>query len=307
MSTAEIWTIGRLLQWTTDFLRQHGSESARLDAEILLATARGTPRIALYTAFDEAPPEPVRQAFRELVKRRAAGEPVAYLVGTREFYSLRFRVTPEVLIPRPETEHLVVALLDQAKARQLAGASTPPRIVDVGTGSGVIAVCAAKYLPEAEISATDRSPAALAIAAENATQHGLAERIRFIEGDLLAQVPAGERFDFVVSNPPYISEAEMAELSRDVRDYEPAAALCGGPTGAEVIARLVPQAAERLTPGGWLMIEISPQLEDRVRAILLSTGEFEAPRTIKDLAGRGRVIIARRGGPPAPSAEAAAP
>ena len=147
------------MQWTTDFLKTHGADSPRLDAEVLLAQALGCRRIELYTAFDQAPTEAQRTAFRDLVRRRAEGTPVAYLVGRREFYSLEFRVGPAVLIPRPETELLVIALLDLAKART---AAAPPRIADVGTGSGIIAVCAAKHLPACRVTAIDTSPAALA-------------------------------------------------------------------------------------------------------------------------------------------------
>ncbi|HOM16552.1 MAG TPA: HemK/PrmC family methyltransferase, partial [Thermoguttaceae bacterium] len=160
MATAETWTVGRLLQWTTEYLRRHGSGSPRLDAELLLADAIGCARIELYTSFDRVASDEVRAKFRELVRRRAAGEPVAYLLGRKEFYSLSFRVTPDVLIPRPETELLVVALLDLVKDGAFDG---PLEICDVGTGSGILAVCAAKYLPTARIWAVDRSPKALQV------------------------------------------------------------------------------------------------------------------------------------------------
>ena len=196
---SESWTIGRLLTWTTDYLKQHGSDTPRLDAEVLLAAARGCQRIQLYTAFDEEADEKTRQTFREWVRRRAEGMPVAYLVGHREFYSLRFRVTPDVLIPRPETELLVVRLLDLVKSRP---ADSPAvTIADVGTGSGIIAICAARHLPDARVTAIDISPGALAVAQGNATDHGMADRIEWIESDLLAGV-SGRQFDFIVSNPP---------------------------------------------------------------------------------------------------------
>ena len=190
---------------------------------------------------------------------------MAYLVGRREFYSLSFRVAPEVLIPRPETELLVVALLDLAQARA-AGAAL--RIADVGTGSGVIAVCAAKHLPGCRVTAVDVSPAALSIARANAAEHGVAERIEWIESDLLAAVPAERRFDFVVSNPPYVSEAEFARLAPEVKNFEPRRALVAGPQGVEVIERLVPQAADRLDPGGHLLVEISPMIHESVCKII---------------------------------------
>ena len=244
---AEAWTVGRLLQWTTEFLKAHHAEAPRLDAEVLLAHALGCRRIELYTAYEDTPGEERRAAFRDLVRRRADGTPVAYLVGRREFYSMSFRVGPDVLIPRPETELLLIALLDLAKSR---AAGTTLRIADVGTGSGVIAICAAKHLPDCRVTAIDASLAVLVIARANAAEHGVAERIEWIEGDLFAAVPVERRFDFVVSNPPYVSEAEFASLAPEVKNFEPRQALVAGPTGVEVIERLVPQAADRLESGG---------------------------------------------------------
>ena len=172
------WTIGRLLNWTADFLRERGADSPRLDAEVLLAHARGCQRIELYTAFEEPASDELRTSFRELVKQRAAGKPVAYLVGKREFFSLSFDVTPDVLIPRPETETLVVKALDLLKQRANE-AAIPPRVIDVGTGSGAIAVAIAKRNKAAQVVAVDVSPAALAVARRNADKHGVAERIEF--------------------------------------------------------------------------------------------------------------------------------
>ena len=292
MSQTEAWTIGRLLQWTTDFLKQRGADSPRLDAEVLLAHALGCQRIQLYTAFGDEPDEDVRKAFRELVRRRAEGTPVAYLVGRREFYSLSFRVTPDVLIPRPETEFLVIRLLDLAELQPPAGEAW--EIADVGTGSGIIAICAAKRLENCRVAALDVSPAALAVARSNAAEHGVESRIEFLESDLLSAAPAERRFDFIVSNPPYIAEHEAPGLSRDVRDYELRGALVAGPRGTEVIERLIPQAAERLVPGGWLLIEISPQIDAAVRELIAADGRLEPHPTIKDLAGHARVVQARR-------------
>lgn len=287
----ETWTVGRLLQWTTDYLKGRGADVPRLDAEVLLAEALGCKRIDLYTAFEEVPNEEQRTAFRELVRRRAEGAPVAYLVGRREFYSLSFKVAPGVLIPRPETELLVVALRDLAKAWPGSG---PLAIADVGTGSGILAVCAARYLPTAQVTAIDTSRSALEIAAENATAHGVAGRIELVCSDLFAGIPAERRFDFILSNPPYVSEAEAVKLPRDVRDYEPREALVAGPHGTEVIERLIPQAAERLTPGGHLLIEISPMIHDAVQKRLAAESRLESRPTIKDLARLPRVVQARR-------------
>jgi release factor glutamine methyltransferase len=291
MSSTETWTVGRLLQWTADYLKSHGSDSPRLDTEVLLAEALGCRRIELYTAFEDVPGQQPRAAFRELVRRRAEGTPVAYLVGRREFYSLSFRVTPAVLIPRPETELLVVALLDLARGRP---AAAPVTIADVGTGSGIIAVCAAKHLAGCRVTAIDISPAALEVARSNAAEHGVAERIEFLQSNLFAAVPAGRQFDFVVSNPPYVAAEEINTLAPDVRNFEPREALLAGPRGTEVIEALLPQAAERLAPGGHLLMEISPTIHEAVRALLAAEARFQPGPTIKDLARLPRVVQARR-------------
>ncbi|MGD0516884.1 MAG: peptide chain release factor N(5)-glutamine methyltransferase [Thermoguttaceae bacterium] len=291
MSSSAPWTVGRLLQWTAEYLKSHGSESPRLDAEVLLANALGCRRIELYTAFDNEPGEEVRAAFRELVRRRAEGAPVAYLVGHREFYSLDFRVTPDVLIPRPETELLVIALLDLAKTRPLGAKLI---IADAGTGSGIIAVCAAKHLPGCRVTAIDISPAALEVAKSNAEKHGILGRIEFVQSDLFAGVAAEKKFDFILSNPPYIAAGELSALAPDVKNFEPRAALLAGPRGTEVIESLIPQSAERLHPGGYLIVEISPMIHDRVLALLAADERFEPATTIKDLARLPRVLQARR-------------
>ncbi len=291
MSDVAPWTIGRLLQWTTEYLQSHGSDSPRLDAEVLLAHALARPRIALYTAFDEAPPDDARGAFRDFVRRRAEGVPVAYLVGYREFYSLRFHVTSDVLIPRPETEYLVVALLDLARAQADASSA---EIADVGTGSGIIAVCAAKQLPAARVLAIDRGKAALAVARANAETHGVADRVEFVEGDLFDGVPAEPRFDIIASNPPYVASAEFDRLARDVRDHEPREALLAGERGTEVIERLVPQAAQRLKTGGHLLIEISPMIHDAVCDIIRAEPGLRLGATVKDLARLPRVVHASK-------------
>jgi release factor glutamine methyltransferase len=314
MSSAESWTIGRLLTWTTDYLKQHGSDSPRLDAEVLLATARGCKRIDLYTAFAEIADEQTRTAFRELVRRRAEGMPVAYLVGKREFFSLSFRVTPDVLIPRPETETLVVRLLDLAKeilspatehgrpnvdraeggSRSALGHGEGEiKIADVGAGSGIIAICAAKHLPQAQITAIDSSAAALAVARQNAIDHGVSDRIEFVESDLLAAVQPEQKFNIIASNPPYVSHAEFATLAPSVRNFEPRQALIAGPNGTEVIERLVPQVAERLVPGGWLLMEVSPMIEPVVRELITRHGSYQLFPALKDSAGHPRIVQAK--------------
>lgn len=284
----EPWTVGRLLTWTADWLASKGSDSPRLDAEVLLAHVRGCQRILLYTSFEEVLADEPRSRFRELVRRRAAGEPVAYLVGSREFFSLAFAVSPAVLVPRPETEGLVVRAIDLCKA------AAAPRIIDVGTGSGAIAVTLAKQLPRATLMASDISVEALAVARANAERHGVAERIRFIESDLFAAGGCGGPWDLIVSNPPYVREDECATLPRDVRDYEPRSALVAGPRGVEVIERLAMTAAEQLAPEGWLLIEAGPAVAAEVESILAAASGLQLQPTLKDLAGLPRVFQARR-------------
>jgi release factor glutamine methyltransferase len=287
----ETWTVGRLLGWTTDWLAARGAESPRLDAEVLLAHVRGCPRIALYTAFGESVPESQRADFRALVKRRGAGEPVAYLVGHREFFSLPFAVSRDVLVPRPETEGLVVRTIDLCKAAEA------PRIVDVGTGSGAIAVALAVHLPRARLAATDVSAAALEVARGNAARHRVADRIEFVACDLLADPRAAGPWDVIVSNPPYVREDEFAALPADVREHEPRGALVAGPTGVEVVARLAAAAEERLASGGWLLVEIGPAVAAAAAEALAARPGLEPQPTLRDLAGLPRIVQARRRSP----------
>jgi release factor glutamine methyltransferase len=284
----DVWTVGRLLTWTTDWLTTKGSESARLDAEVLLAHVRGCQRILLYTAFDTPVSDAERARFRELVKRRGDGEPVAYLVGNREFFSLPFAVSPAVLVPRPETEGLVVRVIDLCKPLPAA------RIIDVGTGSGAIAVTLAKHLPRARLVATDISPAALAVARENAARHGVAERIEFLECDLLSAPQAAGPWDVIVSNPPYVRDDEFDALPRDVRLHEPKAALVAGPTGVEVVARLAADAVGALAAGGWLVVEIGPVVAAAAERALAAVPGLVPGPTLADMAGLPRIVQARK-------------
>ncbi len=282
----------RLLNWTTDFFRKRGSESPRLDAEVLLAHARGCARIELYTAFDTEPTEEQREAFREMVRRRGDGAPVAYLVGYREFYSLRMRVNESVLIPRPETEHVVIEVLDKAKAMLAADPARRLRIVDVGTGSGAIAIAIAKHLPTAIVTAIDLSAEALQIAKWNAEQHAVTDRVEWVQGDLLAPIPAEPTIDIIVSNPPYVSASEYEQLAASVRDHEPKSALLAGPLGTEIIQRLVDESTSRLRIGGHLIVELSPMIATACGDVISRTGRFSEPQFIKDLAGHRRVMSA---------------
>ncbi len=291
-SEAPVWTILQLLEWTTNYLRDHGAPSPRLDAEVLLAFARGCQRIELYMAFDQPATTEVRDRFRALVRQRATGAPVAYLVGAREFFSRSFKVSSEVLIPRPETEFVITTLLDCA--RQSGGAAQPFRIVDVGTGSGILAITAALELPQSQVTALDISPAARAIAEENAATHGVLKRVEFVQSDICSSLPAERSWDFVISNPPYVSHAELAGLAKDVRDFEPSLALDGGPDGLSVIRRLIPQSAACLKAGGWLILEISPMLQPAVVALIVAEEGFDTPQERRDLAHLPRVVYARR-------------
>lgn len=293
MTEQEPWTIGRLLQWTQRYLAQRDAESPRLDAEVLLAHARGCQRIELYTEFDTVADDDLREKFRELVRRRAAGTPVAYLVGSKEFYSLPFRVTPDVLIPRPETEFIVIRALDLAKTMRQQDPAKRVSVLDVGTGSGVLAICAAIHLEGSEVTAVDISEPALQVAQENAAAHGVADRIRFLKSGLLQHIPAGQKFDLILSNPPYVSNAEFDQLPAEVRENEPRQALVAGETGTEVIQALVQQAVPVLDQGGSLLVEVSPMIATNVQDLLRAIPRFKSTQITKDLAGHPRVVEAQ--------------
>lgn len=284
MTEKETWNVKRLLEWTTDYLKRHGSSSARLDAEVLLAHCCRCQRIELYVRFETEPDEPTRTRFREMIKQRAAGKPVAYLVGFREFFSLSFEVTPDVLIPRPETEQLVLTVLDFLKGRDSAA------ILDIGTGSGAIAVTVSKHFPEARVTAVDVSTAALAVAQRNAVQHHVQGQIEFLQSDLMSGLGTERRFDVIVSNPPYIGEIERSSLSRDVVEYEPSQALFSGSDGTEATYRIIDAAPRYLKPGGLLAIETSPIIGDRCLEKLRSNSDFSKQQLLKDSFGNKRIL-----------------
>ncbi len=280
------WTVLELLRWTTDYFKRAGIDSARLDAELLLAHALGCPRLRLYVDYEKPVLPAERDRFRALVRSRAVERvPVSILLGEREFWSLPFKVTRDVLTPRPDTETLVEAALSKLK--------TPgqrPRILDLGTGSGAIALSLASELPEAELVATDLSQAALQIAAENADRLQQKERVRFLHGDLFEPV-AGERFDLVVSNPPYVARRDEGKLPPELA-HEPEMALFAGEDGLDVIRRLVAGAGAHLSAGGWLLIELSPEQAVTVEQELISAGFVDVERRF-DLARRPRVVGGR--------------
>lgn len=282
------WTIGSLLDWTAQYLLKKGSEFPRLDAEVLLAHALGCRRIELYTRYEETATEDARQRFRELVRRRVEGCPVAYLVGRKEFFSLSFEVSPAVLIPRPESEFVVLECL------RLAKEISEPRILDIGTGSGNLAIAVAVHHKTALVTAIDKSEAALELAARNAQRLGVAPRIRFLAGDLFSPLAEDERFDFILSNPPYIASEDLPQLAQGVRDYEPRLALDGGPGGYAVLDRLLAEAKTFLNPGGHLIVEIgAPQHEEVCRRIT-SHAEYDLAPTIYDGSRHPRVLRAMK-------------
>ena len=273
-------------------MRSAGVPSHALAAELLLMHVLDCDRAWLY-AHPEAPldAEDARRYF-EFVTQRAEGTPTQYLTGKQEFWGLEFEVTPAVLIPRPETEHIVEVAVERL-GKERANASL--RIADVGTGSGCIAVAFAHEFPRAEIFATDISADALAVAARNAARHNVAERVHFLECNLLDAF-ASERatFDMIVSNPPYVARDGEAQLQREVREHEPHAALFCGATGTEIYAPLISQAAELLRSGGLLALEIGYGALGRVRSLLAESPAWTEIRVANDLAGIPRVISAKR-------------
>ena len=283
-SVREAWLLGR------EHLLAIGVEAAGLEAEVLLRHVLGMSRTDLYLAWERAVSAATWDRFRALLEERARGRPVPYLIGHREFMGLDLLVDERVLIPRPETEILVEFLLHVLRGLPAA------RIIDVGTGSGAIAVALAKFLPRAQILASDLSADALAVAAENATRHGVADRTAFVRGDLLA--PAQEQgwtqVDAIVSNPPYVDPETAQTLPREIRDYEPAMALLAGEGGTAFHARLAVEAPGLLRPGGWLAVEVAAGQAPAVVELLERTGTFHHIRVVNDLQGIARIVAGER-------------
>lgn len=284
----EPWTVSRLLKWTSEYLKKRGSDSPRLDAEVLLARVLGWQRVQLYTHFEEEVGPTPRSEFRDLVRRRAEGTPVAYLVGQKEFYSLPLKVSPAVLIPRPDSEFVVVEFLGVCRGLKA------PRCLDVGTGSGCLALACAHGHSGATFFAVDVSSQALEIAAENALALGLSGRVKFREGSLFDAVADDGPFDAIVSNPPYIPTDVIPTLEIGVRDYEPHRALDGGPDGLAVVAPLIARAVALLKPGGHLILEIGSDQEESVRALLAAQPAMKLAPTIRDHANHPRVLRATK-------------
>ena len=272
-------------------LRSAHVPSAALATELLLMYVLGRDRAFLYAHPEHLLTLAERQHFFALLSRRAAGEPVQYLTGEQEFWGLKFEVTPAVLIPRPETEHLIEVALERIGLRR---SNSALKISDVGTGSGCIAVALAQELPNARFVATDISAEALAVAARNAARHGVGDRIRFELGDLLAVLDPSEQFDVIVSNPPYVARSAADTLAREVREHEPDAALFGGPTGVEIYQRLLEQAARYLISGGTLVLELGYDSAHRVLGMIETSGVWTSAIVTNDLAGIPRVLAAGR-------------
>ncbi len=287
------WTTKRLLEWTTDYFTKGGGDQPRLSAEILLSHILQCPRITLYTNFDYCPtPEELKQ-FRELVKRGYEHEPVSYLTGKAYFYSLELHVEPGVLIPRPETEILVTQAIEYLRTQTIRKTVD---VLDLGTGSGCIAIALAVNTEEADITAVDISPEALEVTRKNIDTFKLTERIHLLQSDLFANMDQAEKgvFDLIVSNPPYISEPEFAKLEPVVRDYEPQQALLAGPDGLDYYRRIIAEADDYLAGDGMLMVEIAWNQADPVTALFESAGYLSDIALFRDQQNHPRVITARK-------------
>ncbi len=284
-SPPETWTILKVLNWTADRFTSEGLQAPRVDAEVLLAHCLGVERIQLYARFDQPLQEKELTTFKGTIKRRLAREPVAYITGSKGFWSLELQVDRGVLIPRPETELLVELALGL-----LDGDGEGRTIVDVGTGSGAVALAVKKERPAAQVLAVDMSEDALAVARRNAESLGL--DVDLLQGDLLGALPGAVRPDLILSNPPYVADGDLQTLEPEIRDWEPGAALFAGPDGLDVIRRLCGQAADRLEPGGWLLCEIGMSQGEGAGGIFREAG-FQEVQVKQDLAGLDRVVMGR--------------
>lgn len=281
------WTLLDLIRWTTGYFADLGLENPRSEAEILLAHALNVHRIDLYLNHDKPAGADERAVFKGLVRRRAAGEPVAYIIGIREFWSLNLTVNPAVLIPRPETECLVEAALPFLDR----GPAWRKQVLDMGTGSGAIVIALAHERPEHLYMAMDRSLSALLLARENAGAHGLADRIGWFCGDWDTAVSPRARFDLIISNPPYIPSGDIVALQREVRDHEPRAALDGSSDGLSCLRHIISNAHRYLSPAGWLALEMGWDQAKAVESLAAATRKYESVRILKDYSGHDRVAI----------------
>jgi release factor glutamine methyltransferase len=290
-SPGDSWTILQMILWSADYLTEKGVEAGRLDAEWLLSAALGVDRLQLYLQYDRPLSPEERAAFKPLLRRRAGREPVQYIIGRTAFRQLELKTDPRVLIPRPETEMLVQEVLDWASA---AGRSLG-YVWDVGTGTGAVALSLAVEGVCTGVLATDSSPDALFVAAENAERYDVNGLVELRAGPLFESLEEGERFDVIVSNPPYIAEEERGELEPEVRDWEPSEALFAGEDGLDFIRQLVAGAPDRLVAGGLLALECALGQAERITTLLNATEAFAGVRIRPDLTGRPRFVIAQRG------------
>jgi release factor glutamine methyltransferase len=289
---SEEWTIQKLLTWITDFLTQKQVDAPRLSAELLLSHVLGLRRIDLYVQFSRVVEQEQLARLRDLTKRAGLHEPVAYLVGRTEFYSLEIEVTRDTLIPRPETELLVQRAVEFLRTRE-----GPQYVCDLCTGSGCIAIAIAKNVQGVKIVGADISEAALAVAARNVAKHGLGDRIQLYEGDLFdALVPHVDvtSFDVIASNPPYVSSEDYEKLDKNVKDYEPKQALLAGPEGLDVYRRIFEKIDPFLKPGGGLFLEISYAQGQSVPQLAEQTNLFTDINVEKDVHGHNRLVTARK-------------
>ncbi len=275
-----------VIKKTSDFFASKGIESPRLNAELLVGQALGLPRMRLYLEFERPVSEPELGAIRELVRRRGRREPLQYILGFTEFHGLRLKVDPRALIPRPETELLVETVVARWP-------DPPARVLDLGTGSGAIALALARAFPLASVTAVDVSARALELAAENAEACGLAARVRLLASDWFEGVPAGETYDLIVSNPPYLSGEEASAADPEVRDHEPPGALCAAAGGLGDLARIVQGSADRLGPGGMLALETGISHHAELEPMLAKAG-YSRTESLRDLTGRDRFVLAWR-------------
>jgi release factor glutamine methyltransferase len=291
---AKTWTIKDILKATTDYFKGKGIENPRLDAEVLLAHQLKSDRLSLYLNLDKPLTKDEISGYRTSVKRRVQREPLQYITGIQEFWSLEFVVGPQALIPRPESEMLVEQALcllkETGKERGYA-----PSILDVGTGCGALAVSLACEMEHAKIQATDISSTALELARLNAEKHGVIDRFEFLEGDLLKPLENLEKgFDVILSNPPYVASEEFEALPPEVRDYEPRLALDGGKGGMRYVERLIREAADYLIPGGWLLVEMAPHQTRESLKLVKQTGAYGEMRRKKDYDHRYRIVAAQK-------------
>ncbi len=288
------WTVRSVLQWTTDFFAQHDLASARLDAEVLLAHVLEQDRLALYLHYEDTVPGSALQTYRGLIRRRVNKEPIAYITGMREFYSISFAVEPSVLIPRPETEHLVEYVLEHVRDNAGSTGQGALRILEIGTGSGNLCIALAKHLPKAQIVSLDVSFSAISVAMKNRREHpDCSERIHLFQGNLLEGLhPERARFHLIVSNPPYVPTESWDDLSPEVREHEPRVALDGGRRGTETLHGILSNAARFLLPDGALVLEIGEGQAEALAGVAEETGHYRQSRVLEDYAGKPRVFVA---------------